>query len=252
LVKAAIFECQVDHVRRTPLRHRFRYATYLWLVDVDHLPALPSPFGALAGFDARDHLGGAEGSDRSVRGAVDRYLSAEGIDLAGGSVWMLSAARVLGYVFNPLSVFWCFDADGRPLATVAEVHNTYGERHAYLLHPDEHGRASVDKAFYVSPFEAVVGRYDMRLPVPADDLDVAITLHRPGQEPFVATLRGTRRPATVAALVRTALRHPLAPLMVTLRIRRQGIALWWRGLPIVPRPTHATQPNHAHPQEVMQ
>jgi hypothetical protein len=229
------------------------------LVDVDHLPTFPGPLAGLARFDARDHLaGGGDGADRSIRGAVDRFLRAEGIDLAGGSVWMLAAARVAGYVFNPLSVFWCFGADGDLVATIAEVHNTYGERHAYLLHPDSWGRATVDKAFYVSPFEEVVGHYEMRLPVPVADLDVAITLHRPAQEPFVATLRGRRRPASVGALMRAALRHPFAPLMVTVRIRRQGIALWWRGLPIVPRPggpssqSRSSQSSTSQCQEAMQ
>ncbi|MFN8052242.1 MAG: DUF1365 domain-containing protein [Acidimicrobiales bacterium] len=234
----ALYECEVAHARTTPLVNRFRYGTYLWLVDVDELPRLPRALRPLAGFRAEDHLGSP---DRSIRANVDTYLAANGIDLDGGTVTMLAAARVLGHVFNPLSVFWCHDRTGALVCTIAEVHNTYGERHCYLVRTDALGAADVEKAFYVSPFEPVTGRYRMSLPEPGDRLAISITLHRDGQEPFVASLAGRRRPATAWHLLAMALRHPLAPAVVSLRIRRQGIALWWRELPVVPRPHHSPQ-----------
>lgn len=124
---------------------------------------------------------------------------------------------------------------------IAEIHNTFGELHCYLLRTDERGRVDVDKEFYVSPFEPATGRYQMRLPSPDERLDLAITLHRDGQAPFVATVKGERRPASARHLLTLALRHPLAPLLVTIRIRRQGIALWARGLRIHTRPPHVDQ-----------
>ncbi len=90
---------------------------------------------------------------------------------------MLASARVFGHVFNPLSLFWCHDAAGELRCVVAEVHNTYGERHCYLLETDDAGRASVPKAFYVSPFNDVDGQYRMKLPEPGD---TARRLDRPG------------------------------------------------------------------------
>jgi len=245
-VSAAIYECDVAHARRTPLINRFRYRSYLWLVDLDDLPRLPRPLRPLAGFDSRDHLGvrsdvAAPVGAASIRDNVDRYLATHGIDLDGGRVLMLASARVLGYVFNPLSVYWCHDRSGALRCVIAEIHNTFGELHCYVLHTDEHGRADVDKEFYVSPFEPVLGRYQMRLPTPDDRLDLSITLHRDGQAPFVATVKGTRRTATAMHVLAVALRHPLAPLLVTIRIRRQGIALWARGLRIQPRPSHLDQ-----------
>src|SRR5581483_5026208 len=110
---------------------------------------------------------------------------------------------------------------------VAEVHNTYGERHAYLLHTDERGRAEVPKEFYVSPFYPVDGRYRMSLPEPGDRLALTVTLGRPGTgssagETFSASVHGHAVPATSRALAAAALRHPWSTAVVTVRIRWQG------------------------------
>jgi uncharacterized protein len=166
-VTAALYPCEIVHVRARPVRRAFRYRSYLWLVDLDHLPRVPLPLRPLASFQARDHLSGTGGS---LRASVDAYLARHGIDLAGGRVLMLGHARVLGYVFNPLTVFWCHRSDGGLAAVIAEVHNTYGGRHAYLLHPDPGGRAAADKEFYVSPFLPVAGRYRLHLPEPGSTL----------------------------------------------------------------------------------
>jgi DUF1365 family protein len=163
-----------------------------------------------------------------------------GIDLVGGRVLMLTHARVLGYVFNPISVFWCHDATDRLVCVLVEVHNTYGNRHVYLLHPDGHGWDETPKCFYVSPFHPVEGTYRMRLPVPGDRLALTVRLERDGDRPFVATLRGRRHDVDTATLVRMAISHPLSTLAVTARIRRQGIALYLRGLPLHPRPDQRT------------
>jgi DUF1365 family protein len=239
VVTTGLFECEVAHTRTTPIQNRFRYRSYLWLIDVDEIPRFRKPFGLLAGFRTEDHLGVAR---HSIRQNLDAYLATEGVDLHGGQVSMLTAARVFGHVFNPLSVYWCHDAEGTLVCVVAEVHNTYGGRHCYLLRTDERGRAEVEKDFYVSPFEPASGAtYRMSLPEPNDRLDLTITLHRPGAAPFVTGVRGRRRPPTTPALLRLALRYPLAPLMVTARIRFQGIRLLVRGLPLVRRPDHSPQ-----------
>jgi DUF1365 family protein len=240
----ALYECEVTHVRTTPLRNEFRYGGYLWLIDLDDLPRIPWPFASLARFRAQDHLSGAPGS---LRAELDAYLAGQGVDLRGGRVLMLTAARVLGYGFNPLTVYWCFvPGDSRhpepqPACVVAEVHNTYGGRHCYLVRTDARGRAETEKDFYVSPFEPATGAtYRLSLPVPDDRLDLTITLHRSGAAPFVAGVRGSRLPASTIGLLRMFRRHPVAPLVAAIRIRRQGIGLWLRGLRIVPRP--ATPP----------
>ncbi len=231
---AALYGCRLRHVRTEPIRNDFTYSTYLWLIDVDRPPAFRGPLRVLTGFRASDHLGDPA---RSLRENVDRYLSEHGIDLSGGRVLMLAGARVFGHVFNPLTVYWCHDRDDKLECVIAEVHNTYGQRHCYLLKPDELGRASADKDFYVSPFIPIEGSYRMLLPEPGERLSLSIRLDLPGRAPFVASLRGTRRPATPLNLLRTALRLPLAPQLVSTRIRVQGIKLYLRGLKVIPRPS---------------
>ena len=177
-MSAALYTCRISHVRARPTRRAFRYPSYLWLVDLDNLPRVPVALRPVAGFRARDHLGDP---GAPIRVNVDRYLARHGIDLTGGRVLMLAHARVLGHVFNPLTVFWCHAADGTLAAVMAEVHNTFGERHVYLLRPDPQGRATAAKDFYVSPFLPVTGQYRMRLPEPADSLRLAVTLDVAGR-----------------------------------------------------------------------
>jgi len=228
-----LYVCQLSHVRTAPFRHAFTYRTYVWLVDLDRMPRPAWWLRPLVGFTARDHLGDP---GRTIRTNVDDFLAGHGVHLDGGRILMLAHARVFGYVFNPLTLYWCHRADGSLAAVIAEVHNTYHGRHAYLLATDDRDRATTPKRLYVSPFYPVDGEYRMHLPVPDERLRVTISLHRDGQPPFVATLRGRRRPSTTGALVRTALRHPLSTWLVSARIRRHGVALYLRGLPVQPRP----------------
>jgi DUF1365 family protein len=242
---AALYECRITHTRLAPLRNAFTYRTYQWLVDLDHLPRLRPGLRLLAGFHGRDHLGDP---GQSIRANLDRFLASQGVDLAGGRVLMLAQARVFGYVFNPLTVYWCHRTDGPLACVVAEVHNTYRQRHAYLVHTDDHGRAQTAKRFYVSPFYPVDGGYRMCLPEPGPPrpgaspaLALSITFTRPGGPSFVASVRGTGRPATARALLSAAVRHPWSTAAVSALIRWQGIRLYLRGLPVVPRPPRQPQ-----------
>jgi uncharacterized protein len=241
---AELYECRITHVRMAPLRNVFTYRTYQWLVDLDHLPLLGPGLRLLASFDARDHLGDPR---RPIRENVDLFLRARGVDLAGGRVVMLAHARALGHVFNPLTVYWCHRPDGVLACVVAEVHNTYGQRHAYLLRTDDRGRARVPKRFYVSPFYPVDGGYRMSLPEPGapgpqgSRLALSVTLDRPDGHSFVASVHGTGRPATARALMAAAVRHPAPTATVSALIRWQEIRLYLRGLRVVPRPSRLPQ-----------
>jgi uncharacterized protein len=236
--ESVLYECSIRHVRSAPLRNAFTYRSYQWLVDLDALPNLPGWLRPLAQFRAADHLGDPR---RTIRENVDSFLARRGIDLGGGRITMLTHARVLGYVFNPLTVYWCHNAAGSLECVLAEVHNTYQERHAYLMRTDSRGRAEVFKEFYVSPFYPVDGSYQMSLPEPGERLALTIALHRPGQPPFVASVRGKRRPATTSELLAAAARHPWSTAAVTGRIHAQGLKLYARGLPVARRPRHCPQ-----------
>jgi DUF1365 family protein len=232
-----LYDCLVYHARREPLRNSFSYRTYEWLVDLDHLPRPRGPLGLLAGFPARDHLGDP---GRSIRANVDEFLRARGVETPG-RVLMLAHARVLGYVFNPLTVFWCYRADGGLACVIAEVHNTYRQRHAYLVRTDDQGRAQAGKELYVSPYHPVDGHYRLSLPPPAEKLSLSVILQRPNGHRFVATVRGHGAPATRSALLRAAARYPWSTVTVSARIRWQGIKLYARGLRPEPRPDRVPQ-----------
>ena len=234
----ALYDGTVRHARRRDLDYTFSHPIYLWLVDLDAMPRLPFWLRPFARFRASDHVGDP---DRTIRQNIDAFLAGHGVDLQGGRVLMLAHARVLGYVFNPISVYWCHRPDGELACVVAEVHNTYGGRHAYLLFPDEDGRATTAKEFYVSPFLTVDGDYAMHLREPDERLAVSVTLHQEGAPALVATLAGTRRPASTSEVLRTVLRRPLITQRTSALIRRHGITLWLRRLPVVPRPRHPLQ-----------
>ncbi|WP_394617634.1 DUF1365 domain-containing protein [Lentzea sp. JNUCC 0626] len=222
-----IYDVLITHQRRELIDRAFSHRAYMWLVDLNGLPNLPWWARPFAKFDARDHLGSP---DKTIRENLDEWLAERDIDLGGGQVLMLANARVLGYVFNPLSVYWCHDASGELVCVVAEVHNTYGGRHCYLLRTDENGRASVDKEFYVSPFLEVDGHYVMKMPKPGNQLSVTIALRQNGKTTFSATMKGER-----SSGLRMLFRRPLMPHRVSALIRRHGIALYLRRIPIIPR-----------------
>lgn len=229
--ETALYEVLVEHRRSQTLDDAFTHRMYLWLVDLDDLPSFPG-----VAFRGADHLGDP---DRSIRGNVDAFLAAQGRERPA-RVLMLAHPRTFGYVFNPISLYWAYSATGALTAVVAEVHNTYGGRHHYLLDVDGAGRARVDKDFYVSPFFPVDGEYRMKVPEPAETLSATVVLRREGPDgelatAFVATMRGTRRAATRGAVLRAVLRHPFVTHRVSLAIRRRGIALYLRGLPVVKR-----------------
>jgi DUF1365 family protein len=231
VIAPACYDVQISHQRHDPLSYGFSQRSSLWLVDLDRLPSLPRGLRWLAGFRSVDHLGVP---GRPIRTNLEALLAEHGV-ARPSRILMLANPQVLGYVFNPLSVFYCYDLAGCLSHLVAEVRNTYGGRHSYLLQPDELGRAGTDKAFYVSPFYPVDGRYTMRLPQPGPELLVTVTLHRDGERPFAAVVTGRRRDGARPSTLWTALRSPLATRAVMFGIKRHGIRLYLKGLRPCPR-----------------
>jgi DUF1365 family protein len=221
-----LYDVSIGHSRRGTVEHSFRNRSFMWLYDLAAPPRLPRLLRPLARFRAADHVD------------IPDVLAGHGI--RAERILVLTNPRVLGYVFNPISVYWCYDAGGRLLANVAEVHNTYKGRHAYVLPVDERpGEAMnetvVDKAMYVSPFYPVDGSYRIKVSAPTATVSVSVVLERPGDQPFRAGLSGQRRPANAANIVRNSIRYPAAPLRGRALIQWQGLRLWRRGLEVQPR-----------------
>jgi predicted NAD/FAD-binding protein/DUF1365 family protein len=226
-VEATSYATTIRHTRRTPFKRTFTNQSRTWLVDLDHLP----DHGLLGRFEARDHLGEP---DRTLKDNIEHFLAVNGVEPDGGRIVMAANARALGYCFNPISVFWCYRRNGDLAGVVVEVHNTYGDRHAYLVHPDEQGRARTDKQMYVSPFHGTDGHYEIAVPRPGKRLHVTVTLHSDDGAVFTASLDG--EPTNTSPL-----RSAPAALRGALLIRAHGFWLWARRLGIRPRPTHPRQ-----------
>ncbi len=142
---------------------------------------------------------------------------------------VLTTPRTLGYVFNPLSVYWCYGLDGTLAAKVAEVHNTHKQRHAYLLPPE--GNAYVDKELEVSPFHPPRGTYEMRISNPGKRLAVNVSLRPQNGELFTATLVADRVKASPLNLIKLLVRYPWPTLRVSLLIRWEAARLLAKRVP---------------------
>ncbi|GAB2177426.1 DUF1365 domain-containing protein [Dongia sp. agr-C8] len=239
---SGVYEGTVYHKRLRPRVHAFRYRVFSLLLDLDELPALDRGLALfshnrwnLFSFMDRDH-----GSDRaaSLRAWVDERLAGVGIAIPGGRVTLLCYPRILGYVFNPLSVYFCHRAEGGLAAVIYEVSNTFGERHAYVLPHDGEGggegavRQSCRKAFYVSPFNDVSGGYRFQVLPPADRVSIHIDQQDSGGKLFRAGFAGRRAGLSDRALLGLALRYPLMTLKVIAAIHWEAFRLLIKGVPL--------------------
>ena len=247
---ALLYFGEVMHARLKPRRHRFSYRVMSLLIDLDRLDEAnrQSPlFGvnraALYSFHEKDH-GARDGS--SLRDYAAHCAAKHGIDLSGGRVLLLCYPRLLGYTFNPLSVYFCHRADGALALMIYEVRNTFGEIHHYIL-PVQGGEISEagirqvqDKQFYVSPFVEMAMRYHFRILPPSETVKLRI-LQTDREGPLLAaTFSGHRRALTTSALLNAFVTLPLVTLKTVAAIHWEALRLWLKGVRLVPRTNAAT------------
>jgi DUF1365 family protein len=246
ILRSALYIGAVMHRRLRPKVHQFRYRAFWLLIDLDELPALAARlklfshnrFNLFALHEA--DLG--DGSPTPLRIQAERLLAEAGIDIAGGPIRLLCVPRTLGYSFNPISIYYCHRASGELAAIIYEVHNTFGERHAYVAATDAKSdqiRQNCRKAFYVSPFMDMDLVYDFRLTEPTERLAVGIDASKGGERVLHASLAGRRRDLTDRALLLVFLRIPLITAKVTLAIHWEALRLWLKGMRLRPRPAPA-------------
>jgi DUF1365 family protein len=240
----AIYVCEVMHRRLRPKAYEFRYRVFSLLLDIDrmddaakHLRFLSHDRFNLFAVRDRDH-GPRDGS--ALRPWIDRQLAAAGVPEAAADVRLLCMPRVLGYGFDPLSVWYCSDRGGALRAVLYEVKNTFGDQHGYLMPvaaarngPVEH---AFDKRFHVSPLIGMTARYRIRTEAPGETLAILIREDDAEGEFLVATQTGTRAPLTDAMLLRLFLRIPLMGFKVIAAIHWQAIRSLLRGVPFHRRP----------------
>ncbi len=249
MTPSQIYSGFVTHVRHRPKRHRLKYGVFFMLLDLDELPALDARlalFGynraAPFAFHDADH-GPRDGTP--LRAWVEAQLSDAGIDATGGRVQLLCLPRMLGYVFNPLSVYFCYAATGRLRAILYEVHNTFGESHTYVIPVDgDRGvqRHSFDKAFYVSPFLPMDCTYDMAIMPPGERIGVTIAEADSDGPLLAAAFSGEGRVLSDRFLASALFRYPLMTVKVIAGIHWEALKLWRKRTPMFrhpPAPSHA-------------
>jgi uncharacterized protein len=239
---SALYDGEVVHRRYRPRAHRLRYRLFQLLLDLDELRALDRGlrlFGhnrfALLSHHDRDH---GDGSGRPLRGQIERLLASAGTDAGGGPIRLLAMPRVLGHVFNPLSLYYCHRPGGDLAAVVLEVNNTFGERHFYVAAAAGGAvRSACAKAFFVSPFMSLDMTYDFRLAAPGETAEVAILGREANGAPLIfARFAGRRGPLTDAGLLRAFLTHALVTLKVVAAIHLEALKLLAKGLRLLPKP----------------
>jgi uncharacterized protein len=267
-MNSRIYECDVMHARSAPKRHRFNHRIFMLALDLDELPLLDRTSrlfsvnrSNLYSFRERDYFPISEplhnpsataelptssrvtGSDASLKGRVMSWLSAHGIELPGGRVELVTMPRIAGYHFNPISLYFCYDAAGRAAAAIAEVTNTFREVKPYLLAPatwqDGAFHLRVPKHFYVSPFSDVDVEFDFCLRPPTERLSIRIDDYVRGERTLTSTLTGSARPLTGAALAWFTFKYPLLTLAVMARIHGHALALYLKKVRWFPKAARA-------------
>jgi DUF1365 family protein len=234
-VRSAVYTGTLMHARRAPARHVFRYPVSYWLFDLDELPELERRLWLVSinrrnvvSLRDRDHFEGCVPLKRAV------------VDLAGDPtierVLLLTQPRVLGYVFNPVSFYWCYRADGSLACVVAELNNTFGERLPEVLRGPEL-QYEHRKRLHVSPFFGLDQSYEYAFSQPGEEVWARIHVRDDhGTRPLTAVLHGRRRELTNRSLAALLLRYPLQPVQVTALIHFEALRLWRKRVPFHRRP----------------
>lgn len=251
-MKSALYSGAVMHRRLRPREHRLNYRVFWLMLDLAELDRLDQRLRLfsrnrfnLLSFHDRDHANAFGGS---LRDQIDGWLARAGIRLDGGAVQLLTMPRVLGFVFNPISLYYCHHPDGRLLAMVYEVTSTYGVRHAYVIPvpPEDQVsgriRQGAAKALYVSPFMGMDMDYAFRGHAPGEHVDMTIDGLDADGVLITAAMSAQRKPLTDAAILRATLAMPFLTIKVVAAIHWEALKLWLKRIPLTRQPAPAADP----------
>lgn len=250
MTTSALYVGDVVHSRRQPRQHRLHYRCFWLLLDLDQLSELSQRLKLFShnrwnvfSFRDRDH---GDQTGRPLRAYVEAQLAAAGVPFAGGKINLLTMPRILGYAFNPISVYFCYSREDCLVALLYEVRNTFGERHSYLIPVEsETGgviQQSCRKSFHVSPFMDMGLDYDFRVTRPAEALSVVIRAGDKSGVILIAALAARRRALTDRALAWLLASQPLLTLKVLAAIHYEALKLVLKGIALRPHPAPPTVP----------
>jgi len=237
LLKSCLYSCDVMHQRVSPTAHEFKYKVFMFYLDLDEIERLhrklklfcKNKFNWFSFFD-KDHLTG-EGSTKEK---LKLFLESKGIEWTGRAT-LLTNARTLGYVFNPISFYFCYDDHNKPLCAVAEVCNTHREMKLYLLDKacmsGDTFRLRTTKHFYVSPFSDLDTEFEFIFRVPSEFMQMRVDDYKQGKRILLSALTGTRKELTDSTLLWYGLRFPLITVRIITLIYWQALKLKMKGLP---------------------
>lgn len=267
---SAIYRGRVSHHRFLPKDHSFRYRISSWLVDLDELQQLAGRRGwrwlfgynrpALWSIYDADHgrLVSKNDGEPAAQTPIPLREHVTQTCLANGQqiparIALLSFPRFLGFTFNPLALFYCYDRQNELFAVIHQVTNTFHQRHHYFIPVESPSKQTRDdgepatavlqhanKILYVSPFMPHQGRYQFTLVPPAAEVGVKIDYFDTHQHLLTADLQGKRHPLTLKTLLVESIRTPLLPIKVVAAIHWQALKLWLKGIPVQPKPNQST------------
>jgi DUF1365 family protein len=247
---SSIYSAKVMHHRLAPKKHSFWYTIYLFYIDLDELEILDKKLRwfsynrfNLFNFRDKDHVQfPKENPDqtKTVKQQISTYLKSHNVEIGNGKIKLLTNLSVLGYNFNPVSFYFCFDENENPLCAVAEISNTYHEMKMFFFGKEDlHNntfRQKVEKLFYVSPFIDLDTFFDFKLSIPTQKLDIRIDDYdKKGERFFLSTLNGERKVLSNANMLRYFLSIPLIPLQVMGLIHWQAFKLWIKKIKYHPK-----------------
>ncbi|MGB5094073.1 MAG: DUF1365 domain-containing protein [Parvibaculum sp.] len=250
-VAAQLYFGKVFHRRLRPKRHELSYRVFYMLIDIDHVSEIATRhrffaynrFGLFSFYD-RDH---GPSIDRPLRPWVEAQLARAGIlPGGGGHIDLLTFPRVLGFVFVPLSIYYCHDQAGDLAAVIYEVNNTFGDRHSYLIPVRNKSKRrhvhECDKAFFVSPFVPVKGRYHFKLTQPEAQLSVVIRESDESGALLTAAFTGERHDFSDKSLLLAFVKYPLMTLKIVVAIHWEAALLFRKGLGLIARSAAPSSP----------
>lgn len=254
-LNSCLYECQVMHSRLAPKRHQFVYKVFMFYLDLDELDLISKRLRLVSrnrfnvfNFKDDDHL---PVSPKPLREKVSDYLARHQIEFRRGKIMLLTYLRTFGYIFNPVSFYFCFDEKSEPICAIPEVGNTFGEMKPFMMGKETLIDAGifhhvVPKYFYVSPFMDLDVHFEFKLRVPAERLDIHVNDIQDGKPVLLSSLTGARVPLSDKKLLWFCLKYPLITLQVISLIHWNALLLYLKKIPYHPKAANPSMQRDLH------